>query len=202
MIQKNKILLLTNANLRLNKFDSNKIKKMNKRQKSVDELIKNDYKYKPKKEQNIQKIKTINLQAFINKEKKIDNKKVKIKNQKISFDKLYNEDIINQKQKNKRINNIYSPTFTQQKFRFTIDNICRHEEIYNKNNKQNKNINISIDISNNHKNSFKNHSKNKLNHNNSLNFINNDFEGQIKLRVSRKLKDTRNNSAINLMKKN
>ena len=176
--------------------NNNRNKKINTRQKSVDELTKKRYIHKPKIIDKKLNLSMINLQKSSNGE---NNKNISIINIKLE-DKEKTFEKLNRKEKKKTVNNIYSPSFTPKLNRVKINYKIKDEEFYKVKNMKKEKIIDKNNIKSKNNNNNINNIKNNLNSNNSLYSFKNQ-NNQIKLTVN-KLKKTRNNSSGYLIRSN
>ena len=231
-INKNKALLknkndgiknrrLSDVHKRINKlyeWDNARKKKLHERQKSVDELKDKEYTYKPQINKTSQKLAEIKMNKYIF---EIQSRNKNLSGKDGLIERLYKDDILKRKQRQKILNQIYSPTFTPNLFKHSHKIEYNTEDSY-----RTKNLS---------KNHSKNHSKNqsKTISKKTLNYYNDDSESiidnikdsskrsndnltlseyynnnaysnslaeQIRTKLFKKLNKTKNRSAINLMK--
>ena len=209
----NKKRELSDVSERINKlyeWDIQRKRKLQAKQKSVDELRKKEFSHKPKIDKNSKKI-MLNLQKYLyfkDKDLDIDNDVRAGHNNNVSikegtYDKLYKDELIKRTERQKALAQIYTPAFNPKLFKFNNNNI-----IINKNNPENEDIRISNNAYqiNNMNNKEDNNNmiigeyNNKNNINESDNYQNNyiNNEKQIKSKFIEKLSNTKNNRIIDL----
>jgi len=222
----NKKRKLSDVSASINKlyeWDDKRKKRLQARQKSVDELRKKEYSHKPKIDKNSKKI-MLNLQKYLYfKGNDIDNgvrtgHYINASIKEGAFDKLYKDELIKRTERQKALAQIYSPKFSPKVYKFNsnantntnTNNKNNTENANEENNKNKKDIRMCNNVYkvNNMKNKGNNNviligeynNKNNINESDNYQncYINNDSEKQIKSRFFEKLSNTKSNGSIDL----
>lgn len=193
---------MSEVNKKIDEFyewETKRKEKISEKQRSIDESLNKDT-HIPTINERSKKLATINFQKYIY-ETPYDH--IKLSNKDTLIERLYKDDILKRKERQKILNDIYSPTFTPNLAKYINKRSAdkKDSRLYSEKKKiKNNSINY------NEERSYKNYSIDKNNFKNSSfyqnNSYNNSFADMIRTRLFKKLDKKRNNSAINLMKIN
>ena len=100
-------------------WDINRKEKINERQKSIESIKEKQNTYKPTINKKSKKLANIKSQKYVY---EIPNKNNNI------YERLYKDDVIKRKERQKILNQIYSPTFIPKLFKHNIKNVTRSEK--------------------------------------------------------------------------
>ena len=227
--EKNQNQKTSDVSDRINKlyqWDNNRKQKIHERQKSVDELTKKEFSFKPKINKKSKKLAMNNLEKYLYSSKSgynANNDNPKNTINECTFDRLYRDDVMKRKERQKILEKIYSPTFSPKITKYNRNVFNRktddeNEELqidddnFSINNKKSLNISKTYSIDKNNNNidrefdtiSYNATPNYKINDSEmSLEYFNdNDYIQQIRSRLFGKLSRSKNKSAINLKKIN
>ena len=227
--ENNKKQKASDSSDRINKlyqWENNRKQKIHERQKSVDELTKKEFSHKPKINKKSKKLAMINLEKYLytSKGHNANNDNSKNTINECTFDRLYRDDVMKRKERQKILEKIYSPTFSPKITKYNKNVFSRKTEDENKESyidddnfiiKDKKSLNVSktysVDKNNNNNMDREYDAKSyiytpKYNINDdemsSEYFIDNNFAKQIRSRLFGKMSRCKNNSMKNLNKIN
>ena len=212
---------------KLYQWDKNRKQKIQERQKSVDELTKKEFSHKPKINKKSKKLAIINLEKYLYTSKGYNANNDNPKNtiNECTFDRLYRDDVMKRKERQKILEKIYSPTFSPKITKYNKNVFNRNAEdendVSNKDEdnysiKEKKSLNVSktysVDKNNNNNNmdreydtkSYNYTPKNNINDDDEMpsEYFIDDYAQQIRTRLFGKMSRSKNKSAINLKKIN